>query len=55
MDKKAKKKLDVVHQHLQTLRQQLAGSKKQNDTPGEAERLQIEITKLETEAKALKE
>ena len=55
MDKKAKKKLDVIHQHLQTLRQQLAGAKKQNDTPGEVERLECEIAKLETEAKILKD
>ncbi|MHB8973491.1 MAG: hypothetical protein ACYC3X_09540 [Pirellulaceae bacterium] len=55
MDKKAKKKLDVINHHLQTLRQQLSGSKKQNDTPGEAERLQVEITKLEAEAKSLKD
>jgi hypothetical protein len=55
MDKKAKKKLEVIHQHLQTLRQQLAGAKKQDDTPGGVERLEAEIAKLETEAQAWKD
>lgn len=54
MDKKAKKKLDTIHQHLQTLRQQLAGAKKQADEPGERERLQKDIAKLEAEAAKLK-
>jgi uncharacterized coiled-coil DUF342 family protein len=54
MDKKAKKKLDAIHQHLQTLRQQLAGVKKQPDEPGEIERLRKEIAKLEAEAAKLK-
>jgi len=55
MDKKAKKKLDIVNQRLQTLRQQLAGARKQDDTPGEVERLQCEIAALEKEVKSLKE
>ncbi len=55
MDKKAKKKLDVIHQHLQILRQQLAGARKQNDTPGEVERLEAEIARLESEAKTWKD
>jgi uncharacterized coiled-coil DUF342 family protein len=55
MDKKAKKKLDVINQRLQTLRQQLAGARKQNDTPGEVERLEREIAAAEAEVKTLKE
>jgi uncharacterized coiled-coil DUF342 family protein len=54
MDKKHKKKLDVIHQRLQHLRQQLAGAKKQQDEPGEVERLQREIAALEAEAEKLK-
>ena len=54
MDKKAKKKLDTIHQHLQVLRQQLAGVKRQPDEPGELQRLQREIAKLEAEAAKLK-
>jgi polyhydroxyalkanoate synthesis regulator phasin len=54
MDAKAKKRLDVIHQKLQTLRQKLAGAKKQNDEPGEIERLQRQIAALEAEAARLK-
>lgn len=54
MDKKAKKRLDVIHQRLQLLRQQLAGAKRQDDEPGEVQRLQKEITTLEAEAEKLK-
>jgi hypothetical protein len=54
MDKKAKKKLELLHQRLQQLRQRLAGAKKQPDEPGEVERLQKEIATLEAEAERLK-
>ena len=50
MDKKAKKKLDVLHQKLQQLRQNLAGARKQDDEPGEVKRLELEIAALEAEA-----
>jgi hypothetical protein len=54
MDKKAKKKLDTIHQHLQKLRQQIAGAKRQPDDPGELQRLQKEIATLQAEADKLK-
>jgi hypothetical protein len=54
MDKRVKKKLEVVHQRLQQLRQKLAGAKKQDDEPGEVERLQKEIAALEAEAEKWK-
>lgn len=54
MDKKEKKRLDVIHQRLQHLRQQLSGAKKQPDEPGEVERLEADIAALEAEAKKLK-
>ena len=54
MDKKAKKKLDVINQKLNKLRQQLAGAKKQDDEPGEVDRLSDEIRQLEAEADKLK-
>jgi uncharacterized coiled-coil DUF342 family protein len=54
MDGKAKKRLDVINKKLQTLRQQLAGAKKQNDEPGEVERLTKEVADLEKEAETLK-
>ena len=43
MDKKAKKRIDLLNKRLQKLRQQLSGAKKQMDEPGEAERLEAEI------------
>ena len=54
MDKKAKKRLDTVHQHLQQLRQQLAGAKKQPDEPREIQRLEKQIAVWEAEAEKLK-
>lgn len=54
MDKKAKKRLDVIHHKLQQLRQSLAGAKKQDDEPGEVQRLQAEIAALEAEAAKLR-
>ena len=54
MDKKAKKKLDVINQRLQKLRQQLAGARKQDDEPGEVQRLEAEIAQLESDAAGLK-
>ena len=54
MDKRIKKKLDTVHQHLQMLRQKLAGAKRQPDEAGEVERLTREIASLEAEAQKLK-
>lgn len=54
MDGKAKKRLDVIQKKLQTLRQQLAGAKKQDDEPGEVDRLTKEIASLTAEAEKLK-
>ena len=50
MDKKIKKKLDTIHKRLQTLRQNLAGARKQDDEPGEIQKLEQEIVKLEADA-----
>ncbi len=54
MDKKAKKKLDVLHQRLQQLRQQLAGAKQQTDEPGEIERIERQIAAVEADVARLK-
>lgn len=54
MDKKAKKKLDILRQRLQSLKQRLAGAKKQNDEPGEIERLETEMAGVESEIEKLK-
>jgi archaellum component FlaC len=54
MDKKAKKRLEVLHQRIQKLRQQLAGAKQQADEPGEIEKLDAEIKHAEREIEKLK-
>jgi ribosomal protein L29 len=54
VDKKAKKRIDVLQQKLQKLRQQLAGAKQQPDEPGDIVRLEKEIAAVETELHALK-
>ena len=55
MDKKGHKKLELLQQRLQKLRAQFAGAKKQDDEPGEVERLAREIAAAEAEVKKLKE
>jgi hypothetical protein len=55
MDKKAKKRIDLLQPKLQKLRQQLAGAKKQLDEPEEVRRLESEITATESELRKLKE
>jgi len=54
MDKKAKKRLDVINKKLQALRPRLTGARSQDDDPGEVKALEDEITKLEAEAAELK-
>jgi len=55
MDKKAKKRIDLLQQKLQKLRQQLAGAKRQLDDPADVKRLESEIAAIEAELKKLKE
>lgn len=54
MDKKAKKRIDLLHGKLQTLRQQLAGAKKQMDEPDEVRNLEKQIAEAERELATLK-
>jgi hypothetical protein len=54
MDKKTKKKLESARQRLQQLRRRLAGAKRQDDEPGESQRLEKEIMLLEAEVEQLK-
>jgi hypothetical protein len=54
MDKKAKKRIDLLHQRQQKLRQQLAGARKQPDDPGDIERLEREIAAIADEIEKLK-
>lgn len=54
MDKKAKKRLDVINKKLTSLRPRLAGSRAQADDPAELKELEDEIAKLEAEAAEIK-
>lgn len=54
MDTKAKKKIDVLQQRLQKLRQQLAGARKQNDDPAELAQLEQDVAGVEAELERLK-
>ena len=55
MDKKAKKRMDVLRQRREKVQQQLAGAKKQDDEPGEVERLTGELSEIEAEIEKLKQ
>lgn len=54
MDKKAKKKIDVIQQRLAKLRQQLSGARRQADDESEIRRLQQEVASLEAQLQQLK-
>jgi hypothetical protein len=55
MDKKAKKKIQTLHERLQKLRSQLAGARKQMDDPTEVAALERQIAQAEAELAELKE
>jgi len=55
MDKKIRKRIDMLHQKLQARRQLLANAKKQPDDPGAIAALEREIASMETELAKLKE
>ncbi len=54
MDKKAKKRIEVLQPKLQKLRLQLAGAKKQMDDAAEVKRLESEIASVEKELAELR-
>ncbi|HEY1600590.1 MAG TPA: hypothetical protein VGG64_13365 [Pirellulales bacterium] len=54
MDKKAKKRIDLLNTRLQKLRLQLAGVKKQMDDPADAGRIEKEIAEVLAEVEKLK-
>jgi len=55
MDKKVKKKLHVLQQRVQTLRQQLAGAKKQMDDAAELKLIEQQLAAAEAELAKTKE
>ncbi len=54
MDKKAKKKLEVLRKKSQNLQQQIAGAKQQTDEPDEVEKLEKELADIKAEIEKLK-
>jgi len=55
MDKKAKKRLQVLRQKLEKSEKLLAAAKAQPDEPGEAERIEQQIHDYKTEIEKLKQ
>jgi peptidoglycan hydrolase CwlO-like protein len=55
LDKKAKKRIEVLRGKIKTLQQRLAGAKQQEDEPGEVDRIEQEIAKFHEEIRTLKE
>lgn len=54
MDKKAKKRIEVLRHRIQKLQQQLSGAKNQEDEPGEVAKLEAEIAEATTQIEELK-
>lgn len=55
MDKKAKKRTEVLRQRLAKLRPMLAGARQQMDDPDEVVKLETDIKSAEAEIEKLKE
>jgi DNA-binding FrmR family transcriptional regulator len=55
MDKRVKKKSHVLQQRIQSLRQQLAGARKQMDDPAELKSLEQQLVAAEAELAKIKE
>ena len=54
MDKRDKKRIDVLNQKLAKLRQQLSGARRQMDEPDEVKRLEKQVAEVEAELQKLK-
>jgi len=54
MDKKAKKRIDLLRKKLGDLQQRLAGAKKQMDDPAEVRQLESQIADAHAEIDKLK-
>ena len=53
MDKKSKKRIDVLRSNLQRLRQQLSGAQQQKDDLEESQTLKKQIASVEAELQSL--
>jgi hypothetical protein len=54
MDKKAKKRIDLLHKKINDLQQRLAGARKQMDDPREVSQLEYELAAAQQEIEKLK-
>lgn len=55
MDKRAKKKIDVLRKKISNLEQRLAGAKQQMDDPDEVATLEAGVSAAKAQIKRLKE
>jgi peptidoglycan hydrolase CwlO-like protein len=54
MDKKAKKRIELLHKKIGDLQPRLAGAKKQMDDPDEVRKLEAELAAAQAEIERLK-
>jgi DNA-binding FrmR family transcriptional regulator len=54
MDKKQKKRIDVLNHRITKLREQLAGARKQMDDPQEVKNLEKQLAEAEAELAKIK-
>jgi len=54
MDKKSKKRIDLLHKKINDIQQRLAGARKQLDDPGEVAQLESELAAAQQEIHKLK-
>ena len=54
MDKKAKKRLEVLRKRTQTLQQRIADTREQEDEPGEVAALEQQLQEVKEEIEKLK-
>jgi predicted nucleic acid-binding Zn-ribbon protein len=54
MDKKAKKRIDLLNKKINQLRQRLAGARQQMDDPSEVRQLETQIAAAQQEIEKLK-
>ena len=55
MDKKAKKRIDLLRKKITELQPRLAGAKKQMDDPEEVRKLEAELAAAQAEVEKLKQ
>jgi hypothetical protein len=55
MDKKAKKRIDLLHKKVTDIQQRLAGARKQMDDPDEVRQLESELAAAHQEIEKLKQ